>query len=264
MIRSRSSDNVVKEIETLYSTYGFTGFMFYDDELNVNKNIIELMNKISDLQNKIGVEFKLRGFVKSELFTADQARAMYRAGFRWVLCGFESGSVRILENINKKATVSDNSRVMEIARNNGLKVKALMSIGHAGESEQTVQETKNWLIKERPEDFDCTIITVYPGCPYYDQAVETSPGVFTFTAKNGDRLHSFDVDYTTTADYYKGDPNGGYKSFVFTDTLSPEQLVNLRNDVEHDVRNLFGKIPVQTSNVQFEQSMGQTRRLPVI
>jgi len=264
MIRTRSSDGIIEEIEMLYRTYGFTGFMFYDDELNVNPKMIELMNKISDLQNRIGVEFKLRGFVKSELFTHEQAQAMYRAGFRWILCGFESGSVRILENINKKATVYDNSRVMDIARKNGLKVKALMSMGHAGESESTINETNNWLLKERPEDFDCTVITVYPGCPYYDQAVETSSGIFTFTAKNGDRLHSFDVDYMTTADYYKGDPNGGYKSFVFTDYLSPELLVDLRNNLEKNVRDYLGRAPVQVSNVNFEQSMGQTRRLPVI
>jgi hypothetical protein len=25
-------------------------------------------------------------------------------------------------------------------------------------------------------------------------------------------LHAYEVDYSVSADYYKGDPNGGYKS----------------------------------------------------
>jgi len=46
---------------------------------------------------------------------------MYRAGFRWLLCGFEAASPRILTSINKRATVDDNNRVIEIARRHNLK-----------------------------------------------------------------------------------------------------------------------------------------------
>src|SRR3990167_7395415 len=120
--------------------------MFYDDELNVNLKIVELMNAIADSQQKLGQEFRLRGFIKSQLFTDAQAEAMYRAGFRWILTGFESGSPRILENINKKATREENTRCLEIGRRHGLKVKALMSIGHPGESETTVLDTHKWLL----------------------------------------------------------------------------------------------------------------------
>ena len=100
-IRQRSSESVLKEIEILHKEYGFTGFMFYDDELNVNKNMVELMNMIADYQNANDVEFRLRGFVKAELFKDEQAAAMVRAGFRWLLTGFESGDERILYNIKK-------------------------------------------------------------------------------------------------------------------------------------------------------------------
>jgi anaerobic magnesium-protoporphyrin IX monomethyl ester cyclase len=65
--------------------------MFYDDEMNVNKQFVQLLNKICDLQAELGVEFRLRGFIKAELFNEEQAEAMARAGFRWVLCGFEGG-----------------------------------------------------------------------------------------------------------------------------------------------------------------------------
>jgi radical SAM superfamily enzyme YgiQ (UPF0313 family) len=205
-LRTRSIQSIVDEIRVLHRIYGYTGFMFYDDELNVNKDMVPLMCALADLQHELGVDFRFRGFVKAELFTAAQATAMYRAGFRWMLTGFESGAPRILENINKRSTRDENSRCLEIARQAGLKIKALMSIGHPGETEETVQDTQEWLRAAAPEDFDCTLITTYPGTPYYDEAVPHSrlPGVWTYTyKKTGDRLHAYEIDFLTVADYYK-------------------------------------------------------------
>jgi radical SAM superfamily enzyme YgiQ (UPF0313 family) len=257
--RTRTTANIVREIEHLYRRYGATGFMFYDDELNVSQSLVELMDALTALQSRLGVEFRLRGFVKSELFTDEQAAAMRRAGFRWVLCGFEAASPRILDNINKRATLEDNTRVLDIARRHDLKVKALMSVGHPGESAETVQSVADWLISVRPDDFDCTVITTYPGTPYYDEALETSPGVWTYTAKRtGDRLHAYDVDYTQISEYYKGEPNGGYHSYVFTDHLRAEEIVKMRDEVESSVRASLG-IPFNAAApaIRYEHSMGQ-------
>lgn len=265
-IRARTNENIVAEMRHIFQTYGIRGFMMYDDELNVNKKMVELMRSIAKTQEDLGTEFRLRGFIKAELFTEEQAEIMYRAGFRWILVGFESGSPRILKNINKKATREDNTRCLNIARKHGLKIKALMSIGHPGESRETVMETRNWLLEVKPNDFDVTIITTYPGTPYYDYAVphETEPDVWVYTyEKTGDKLYGIEVDYRTTADYYKGDPDGGYKSFVYTDYLSPEQLVELRDFVEKDVRKKLN-IPFNPSApaIRYEHSMGQLGKLP--
>lgn len=257
-VRMRTSESIVREMVHLYQTYGVTGFMLYDDELNVNPKIVELMDLIASTQKKLGVEFRLRGFVKSELFTEAQAEAMYRAGFRWILVGFESGHPRILTNIQKKASREDNTRCMRIAQNQGLKVKALMSVGHPGESEETIRATRDWLLEVKPNDFDATVITTYPGTPYFDEAIETRPGVYTYTCpKTKDRLHSVEVDYREVAEYYKGVP-GEYTAYVYTDHLSSSELVRLRDWLEEDVRRELG-IPYNPAApaVRYEHSMGQ-------
>lgn len=266
--RTRTTENIVAEMEHLYRTYGTTGFMFYDDEMNVSSTMVELMNAIALKQQELGAMWKLRGFIKSNLFTDEQAKAMYDAGFRWILVGFESGSERILTNINKKASKAQNTRCMEIAHRHGLKVKALMSVGHPGESPQTIAETKQWLLDVRPADFDVTVITCYPGTPYYDEAVphKTQSGVWTYTyPRTGDTLHQVAIDYTTVADYYKGDPDGGYQAYVFTDTLSPADLVALRDEVERSVRAELN-IPFNPSapSQLYEHSMGQGGLPPLI
>ena len=256
-IRQRSSSSILEEIEILHKEYGFTGFMFYDDELNVNKNMVQLMNMISDYQDTNDVEFRLRGFVKAELFNDQQASAMVRAGFKWLLTGFESGDERILHNIRKVATKEDNTRCIEIAKKHGLKVKALMSIGHAGESAQSVENTKQWLLDTEPEEFDCTIITTYPGSPYFDDAILVDSHYVYSDPRNGDRLHQASLDYLTQLDYYKGDPEDGYVSYVWTDHLSPQDLVKLRGELEDEVRQKLNiSFNPSRPGILYEHSMG--------
>jgi radical SAM superfamily enzyme YgiQ (UPF0313 family) len=257
--RTRPVKNIIEEITHLYERYGVKGFMFYDDELNVNRKLmVDLMNSLIALQDKLGTEFRLRGFVRTNLFDDEQAEALYRAGFRWLLIGFESGSSRMLRNMNKRVTREENTQCLETARRHGLKVKALMSIGHPAESEKTIMETHKWLSEVKPDDFDVTIITVYPGTPYYDEAVPhpTKAGIWVYTYDN-DRLYSEEIDYKVAADYYKGDPDGGYKSYVYTDFLTAEEIVSFRGFVERDVREKLG-IPFNPSASArtYEHSMG--------
>ena len=154
---------------------------------------------------------------------------------------------------------------MEIARRHNLKVKALMSLGHPGESEDTIRATRDWLVEVRPDDFDATVITTYPGTPYFDEAVETSSGIWTYTcSKTQDRLHSVEVDYREVAEYYKGAP-GNYTAFVYTDDLTSEQLVSCRDWLEADVRAALSlSFSPADPGLRYEHSMGQGALPPYI
>jgi radical SAM superfamily enzyme YgiQ (UPF0313 family) len=245
------SIDIIAEMVHLYDCYGVKGMMLLDDELNVNKGIVPLMQAI----RSTGIDWRLRGFVKAELFTEEQAEAMYCAGFRWLLCGFESAHPKILLNINKKATLRDNTNMLRIAHAHGLKVKALMSFGHPGESEQTILATRDWLLEEKPDDFDCTVITEYPGTPYWDQSVCIEEPVYKYEF-HGEVLYSRNIDFSQEAAYYKGVP-GDYHAFVWTDYISSERLVAMRDAVEDEVRTKL-RIPYPTAPgaLFFEHSMG--------
>ena len=254
-MRSRTADSVISEMLGVHDSYKFRGLMFYDDELNVNKGLVELCRKIKST----GIDWRLRGFVKAELFNEAQAEAMYDAGFRWLLCGFESAHPRILKNINKKATLEDNTNMLRTAHKHGLKVKALMSFGHPGESEETILATRDWLLAEKPDDFDATVITTYPGTPYWDNAVLVEEPVYRYEF-NGDALYMENTDPNAEVGYYKG-KRGEYKAFVWTDFLTSEKLVQLRDSVEEEVRTKLGiPYPAGAAALQYEHSVGM--RLP--
>ena len=259
IIRTRPTSIVIEEITQIYDVYGYTGFMFYDDELNINKSsFMDLLGCLTKLQTHLRIEFRLRGFIKAELFDEEQAKAMYEAGFRWILCGFEAADERILININKRATIEDNTAVVQIAHKHGLKVKALMSIGHPGETHESVLSIHDWLIVQKVDDFDVTIITPYPGSPYYDEAHEQEDGLYVYgQPTTGDRLYMREVDYTEYVDYYKGMP-GEYVSLVHTNSLTEIKLVELREQVVMAVRKAL-RIPYNIANkaTKYEHSMGQ-------
>lgn len=244
-IRNRSVDSVIREVEALVAQ-GYEGLMFLDDELNVSRAMLDLMRRLKPFG------LALRGPVKASLFTQEQADAMAEAGFREVLFGFESGHDRILKAM-QKGTVADNTRAFRIARAAGMRVKALMSLGHPGESFETAHATRDWLLEMKPDAFDVTVITPYPGTPYWDDAVRDGDR-WTFWAKTGARLHQVDTDYEREPNYYKGIP-GEYVSYVYTDFLTRQDLVTVRDRIEAEVREALS---LPWPGKSWEHSMGQS------
>jgi len=237
-IRSREISSVINEIDFLYKTYGYKGFMFYDDELNLNrKSFLVFLKALIAYQGNHQVKFNFRGFTRADLLTQEQADKMFEAGFKWLLTGFESGSDKMLINMNKKNSVADNTRTCKIAKNAGLKVKALMSIGHPGESFETSRETEDWVKLVQPDEVDITIISTYPGTPYYDDVKwDRDKSVWKYIhPETGDVLYSLDVNYMKDSVFYKSDPDN-YESFVFTDYLSCQELVDERKRLESSLK----------------------------
>lgn len=258
-VRSRSSENLKEEVKQIYSDYGFIGLMDYSDEMNLYPTLEQDMRFLMDLQDELGVRFKIRGFVKSNIFTREQARIFRDVGVVELCVGAESGSDRILKNIQKKSTVEQNTRTVDICHEFGIRCKAFCSLGHAGESEATIEATRDWLVKVKPDDFDATCIVCFGGTQYYDFATPHPDwkDVWVYEAKGtGDRLYQYDVDFGTDVSYYKGIP-GDYRSTVFTDYLSAEKLVTLRDKLEMEVRSSL-KLPFYqiTPSSRWDHSMG--------
>ncbi len=237
-IRKRSVENIMSEIDMLYKKYGYEGFMFYDDEINLNKIYFEnFLNELIKYQTDNKINFNLRGFTRSDLLDDHQAKLMYETGFRWLLIGFESGSDRILKNINKGCSVEDNTRSFDIARRNKLKVKALMSIGHPGENNETINDSIEWLKKVKPDETDITIVSIYPGSNYFNKSILTSDNnLFYRNNGNGDSLYIQNIDFLNQSNFYKSKSNE-YVSYVKTEFLLEKDIVKKRILMENEIKN---------------------------
>jgi len=214
-VRFRNPENVVAEIELLRSLYGYEAFMFWDDEFNLNrKRTLELCSVLKPL------EIEFRCFIRANLFDSELAYAMKEAGCVEVGCGVESGSQRILNIIEKGTTVEQNTTARQICRMLGIRFKAFTIIGLPSEDEESIEETRAWLRKNEPDDFDVAINTPYPGSPQWEQS-ERYDLIFD---KEAMRKSLYD------GSYYKG-PS---RSFVSTSHLRAERIVQLRDEIEDE------------------------------
>lgn len=195
---------------------GFAAVMFYDDELNVAP---ARLHALCDLL--AGEKMRWRGFVRTDLFTEEQARWMADSGCYELCAGVESGSDAILARSQKGAMVADATRCRRICRDYGIRFKAFMVIGLPGESADTVAQTERWLLEQRPDDFDLAPYVPFPG-----SRIAADPAHYGVTVETG----YWDGDY-----WYKGKP-GEYRGFLHTGHLSGAEIVTLRDEIYARVR----------------------------
>lgn len=235
-LRAFSPRRVLYEWDDIRANYPqFTALMDYADEWNIpTARAIALADAIAAHPNK----WHIRCCVKAEYFTPEVAAAMARAGVVEVLCGVESGSDRILQVIKKGTTSDVNGQARNLAKQYGIRFKALTMIGLPTETGADVDQTKQWLLTYKPDDFDITVYQPLYGSPIADDPAGAGRGLY----------------FTPTMLPYKTGP-GEYRSTTRTDALTAEEIVALRDSIDCRVRTELG-LPLLSRPL--ESSMGQT------
>jgi anaerobic magnesium-protoporphyrin IX monomethyl ester cyclase len=208
-IRFRSAKNVALELEELQSKYGYNAVMIYDDEFFINRERdIEICRSFKERK------MLWRCFTRSNLVDEKLIKIASESGLREILIGIESGSDRILKNINKGTTVEMNKRAIKIIRDQGVRIKLAMILCLPGENEKSLQETEAFLDSIEFDDIDFSILQVYPGTEIY---------------KNPD---NYDIIYGKPK-WFKGKPNEYSKcSSVSTSSLSFKRIIEARDRFE--------------------------------
>ena len=172
----------------------------------------------------IGKQFRFRAFVKVNLCTKEQMKEFAEAGFKVIATGAESGSDKILKSMNKKVTVDQNSRIVEWIHEYDMYAKSIMSLGHPGESDDTLQETDEWLDKIGMDDVNFTIVECLPSSVYYDKAMYDGK-VWVYEApETGDKLYDVGIDWTEEVHFFNASPYHQYNPTVYTDYLTQSDL----------------------------------------
>ena len=106
-------------------------------------------------------------------------------------------------------------------------------------------------LKEKHPEYEIDLFT------YFDNAEKHGDTYIYVDSRNGDKLYQSSINYLEDLDYYKGDPDGGYISYVWTDYLSAADLVKERSHLESEVREKLN-IPFNPSRpgIKYEHSMG--------
>jgi radical SAM superfamily enzyme YgiQ (UPF0313 family) len=133
---------------------------------------------------------------------------MRDSGLIEVFVGVESADNRIKKNIHKGTTIEQDTKVLEWCRELGIRCKMSFVIGLPGESYASMNATRDWILKHRPDIVQIDRLIPFPGTP-----LTKSPD-------------EYDLKYEETIDeewFFRGNEGSG-RSFVSTSHLTRNQI----------------------------------------
>jgi radical SAM superfamily enzyme YgiQ (UPF0313 family) len=170
MVRFRSAENILDEVEILYHQHGVRLLAFNDDAFPLRKSqCVDFCNGLIDRKLNVAWQTTTRG----DVVDADLCELMHRAGCFMVAVGVESGSPAIHANLKKHLDLDRAAQSLKLIRDAGMISYALLMIGNPGESNQTIAETQNWLLSARPNWYSFVRgVLVVPGTELCNMAIE--------------------------------------------------------------------------------------------
>jgi radical SAM superfamily enzyme YgiQ (UPF0313 family) len=167
-IRLRSIDNIMEEIKLLEKKYGVNCIHLNDELFMINKKrVLEFCEKIEPLN----IKFLCNGRVN--IIDLNLLKRMKKAGCIAVGYGIESGSQKILYNMNKQITVEQSERALKETIRVKIYPIIFMMYGYPGETKESLQETINFF-KKIPYvgRIYLAITTALPGSELYNDCLK--------------------------------------------------------------------------------------------
>lgn len=168
--RYRSATNVLDEIEILVRDLGAKSLYIFDDNFTVNKQrVIDICEGI--LERRLGIKWSCCSHVK--MINSEILALMKKSGCVSIDFGVESGSDKILRNINKHQTRKDIEEAFTLVHSLGIKPRSYLMVGNMGEDESTINETIELIGHIKPwSSIGATILWLLPGTTVYNEAVK--------------------------------------------------------------------------------------------
>ena len=166
-VRNFSIERVVEEIKQIKKDHGISSLIIYDDTFTLKR---DRFYSLCEELRKLNVVFRCNGDARHNTLT--DFKELYRAGCREIEFGVESGSQIILDNIHKDVTVEENRQAIKNAQKAGLIVKSFLMVGNPGETKDTIEDTKKFLIDANPDQFTLFTLIPLPGCDIWKRPDE--------------------------------------------------------------------------------------------
>lgn len=164
VVRYRSVDSVVGEMQHVIEEYGIKQFRFSDDLFTFPKRrAMEMCEGIGPLDVAWRVSARVKPLSKEVL------QAMKDAGCKELSFGVESFDDNVLSLLHKYATARDNVRALEMCDEVGIGARMLLMIGTPGQTPTTIGLNKKHVDEAPHTIVSCTSFVPIPGSDvWYD------------------------------------------------------------------------------------------------
>ena len=200
VVTSRSANSIIDEILEFKRLFKSTHFQIVDDLFMSNPKLVGDFARLL-MERRVGITWECTGRVN--VVDEELLRLSKESGCISVSYGIESGSQKILNNMNKGVTVEQAKRAIEVTRKVGLKVGAPFMYGYIGEDSETIADTVNFIIEMKIETTRLFFSTPYPGTQLYEWARENNRIKYdedTYISLLGNNAEKFLVNLTDFTD----------------------------------------------------------------
>lgn len=142
---AKSAEQIVAEIEYLHSRYHVDHFSFVSASPSP-----KLLYSIATMIQETHMEITWSTMIRPEPYIDGQfAKRLYDGGMRLARIGFESGSQKMLDAMNKGLHVENNRKVLSALFQAGISVHGYFMYGYNGETLSDIEKTKSFIKEER-------------------------------------------------------------------------------------------------------------------
>jgi p-methyltransferase len=161
-----SLESLEQELDSMLALGDVRNVVFIDDTFNVPfprfKDICRMM-----IRKKY--PFEWFSYFRCSNSDEEAIELMAESGCRGVFLGIESGSPTILTNMNKAATIEKYAQGIEWLRRAGITTFGSFITGFPGETDETVQETIDFIKTTKPDYWRSQMWYSEPGTPIQQQ-----------------------------------------------------------------------------------------------
>ena len=173
-LRKHSHEFLLDMIEHLEKTYNVKFYCFGDESfISSKKWVYEFIEKLK--ARKLNIAFYILG-ARVDTVDKELLRALKDAGCFMIEYGFEHGSQRMLDMMEKRATAAENYRVYHWTRELGMYTVPSNVINMPGETQESINESIEFMKSLKglePNNFFINYAQAHPGTPLFDYALQT-------------------------------------------------------------------------------------------
>lgn len=164
-VRYRSADNILEEFEKVAKDLKIDFIKFSDDTFTLRK---DLVREFCEEKIAHGNKTSWGCNVRADGISEDLLKLMRESGCSEVWIGVESGSERILADIQKGITIEGIKRLFKITKDLGFFRRAYMLLGMPNESMDDIKLSEELVDEIEPDAVGFTILAPFPGSSFYD------------------------------------------------------------------------------------------------
>jgi len=170
-LRFNSPKRVIEEIKHLIEEYKIDALYFIEDNLFANK---PRLKKICELikQNKIEIMWGAQSRVDN--IDLEILKIAKDAGCKLVNFGFESGSQKTLDSLNKRTTVEQNKKAIQMCNEVGMPFFGTFIVGCPMETIDDINKTKKFIEENDIDYCTCGLMIPFPGTKVWEWCKENN------------------------------------------------------------------------------------------